>query len=96
MCDAAAMVLERSKGWGTYHFCNGGQTTWHEFASVIVSDLVPPEQRACRSVIPIRSADWPTRAKRPRYSVLDTSSLTQTFGLVPRPWREALRNVCAK
>jgi dTDP-4-dehydrorhamnose reductase len=96
MCDAAAMVLEHSTGWGTYHFCNGGQTTWHEFASVIVTDLIPPEQRACRRVIPIRSADWPTRAKRPRYSVLDTSSWTQVFGFAPRPWREALLNVCAK
>jgi dTDP-4-dehydrorhamnose reductase len=96
MCEAAAMVRAQSNGWGTYHFCNGGETTWHEFASAIVTDVVPPEERRCRRVVPIRSADWPTRAKRPRYSVLDTSSWTQTFGRAPRPWREALRNVRAE
>jgi dTDP-4-dehydrorhamnose reductase len=41
-------------------------------------------------VIPIRTEDYPTRAKRPRNSRLDLTRLREVFSLTPIPWRDAL------
>jgi dTDP-4-dehydrorhamnose reductase len=70
---------------GTYHCVNTGQATWHAFASRIVRRLglnVP--------VIPIRTLDYPTPARRPAYSVLADRrfDLEQLNGM--RPWEDAL------
>jgi dTDP-4-dehydrorhamnose reductase len=75
---------------GTYHFANAGETTWHGFASAIVAGLAGRAGVVCRSVAPISSAEYPTAAPRPAYSVLDTTSWTATFGAPLRPWQDAL------
>ena len=90
LVGAAQVVVEDASAWGTYHFCNAGETTWHGFASAIVAGLASRRTLACRRVVPIAAADRPTRAARPLYSVLDTTSWTATFGFAPRPWQEAL------
>jgi dTDP-4-dehydrorhamnose reductase len=90
LLEAAAVALERADAWGTYHFCNAGETTWHGFASAIVAGLASRVGLVCRSVIPIATSERPSRAARPAYSVLDTGSWTATFGLAPRPWQDAL------
>ena len=43
------------------------------------------------TVLPIATAEFPTPAKRPAYSVLDTTRLREDFGVVPPEWREGLR-----
>jgi dTDP-4-dehydrorhamnose reductase len=70
---------------GTYHCVNTGQASWHAFASHIVHRLglnVP--------VVPIRTVDYPTPARRPTYSVLADRKfdLEQLNGM--RPWEDAL------
>jgi dTDP-4-dehydrorhamnose reductase len=88
---AAATTAIAGEGTpGTYHFCNGGQTTWHGFALAIVEALAAREDISCRSVVPISAAAYPAPAPRPAYSVLDTTSWTRTFGVQPRSWQEAL------
>lgn len=87
---AAAAVTEDAEVWGTYHFCNAGETTWHGFASAIVDGLATHPGVVCRRVAAITTAEYPTPAARPTYSVLDTTSWTAAFGLAPRPWQEAL------
>lgn len=84
----ATVTTDGSGGRGTYHFSNSGVTTWCGFARAIFEEKLdhPPP------VHPISTADFPTAARRPRYSALDSSSFTSTFGLDPRPWREALRS----
>jgi dTDP-4-dehydrorhamnose reductase len=44
-------------------------------------------------IAPIRTADYPTAARRPAYSVLDCTSAWRDFGLAPIHWREALRRM---
>jgi len=76
---------------GVYHLTTTGQTNWNEFARAIF-------QRAHREgliaripeVDAIRTADYPTRARRPAYSVLDTSRLRETFGIELPGWQEGL------
>lgn len=91
---AALTALEHARdsgeGWGTHHFVNAGQTTWHGFAERIVARGAPPHARGIER---IATADLALPAPRPAYSVLDTTSFVQTFGLAPRPWEAALDQV---
>lgn len=75
---------------GTYHCTAAGVTTWHGFAQCIVDAAAPITGHNPR-VTPIATADYPTPAKRPANSRLDCSRFVQTFGLTPRPWREAVQ-----
>ncbi len=78
---------------GTYHFANAGETNWFGFAQAIVEEA-GARTRSPR-VVPISTREFPTAARRPAYSVLDTSSFSERFGVTPRPWRAALRETLA-
>lgn len=70
---------------GIYHFCNEGAITWHTFATAIRDIL----GSACE-VRAITTAEYPTPVRRPAYSVLDTTRIRETFGILPPPWRASL------
>ena len=77
---------------GIYHLTNAGQTTWYGFAKAIfeelsASDLKVPDVRA------INTADYPTPARRPVYSVLDNTLLYQRLGIRLPDWRQTLKHV---
>lgn len=75
---------------GLYHMASPDHTTWHEFASAIVASMVPVDGWAPPSVKPITTAEYPTRARRPARTVLNSARLFDTFGLALPPWREQL------
>ena len=75
---------------GIYNYCNEGVVNWYEFASEI-KILTGSE---C-IIEPITSADYPTPAKRPLYSVLDTTKIRMTFGLDIPTWKESLETCVA-
>lgn len=87
--DLAAMslALAEAEATGVVHAANGGQASWCELASEAVS-LANAEA----TVQPISSDQWPQKACRPAYSVLNTARLTALTGLTPRPWPQALRD----
>ena len=70
---------------GIYHLTCGGQTSWYEFAKAIVAH----SEKSPR-VLPITTAEYPTPAKRPAYSVLSNTKLANTFGITLPPWDKAL------
>jgi dTDP-4-dehydrorhamnose reductase len=74
---------------GTYHFTSDGFTTWHGFASRVVEIAAPITGRNPR-VIPITTAEYPTAAKRPANSRLDSRLFVETFGFTPRHWTEGV------
>jgi dTDP-4-dehydrorhamnose reductase len=79
---------------GTYHLCAMGECTWYEFACEIFVDaqnagLIDHPPR----IVPIATADYPTPAKRPRYSVLDTAKIRDTFGVDLPDWKKGLQDV---
>ena len=80
---------------GEYHLAAGGQANWHEFASRII-EWMPEAERKCRAVEKITTAEYPTPAKRPAYSVLDCGKLQKTFGLRLPDWETSLRQVLDK
>jgi dTDP-4-dehydrorhamnose reductase len=86
---AAAQTLSKGRGaYGTYHFAGSGVTTWHGFAQRIVDAQKPLTGRA-PAVVPISTQDYPTPARRPVNSALDSSLFGQTFGITARPWEQA-------
>ena len=80
---------------GVYHLCSSGQTSWHGFASAII-DAMPDEEKKCRVVEGITSAEYPTPTKRPAYSVMSCAKLERVFGLKLPEWRESLGLVMEK
>jgi dTDP-4-dehydrorhamnose reductase len=83
---------ERSTYIGTYHLAANGLTSWHGFASRII-ELMPEAERKCREVEAINTAEYPTPAQRPAYSVLNCDKLEQTFRLRLPDWGRSLRQV---
>jgi dTDP-4-dehydrorhamnose reductase len=79
---------------GCYHLVAGGRCTWHEFAAAIVAGAAARGLigRAPR-VTPIATADFPTRAQRPAWSVLDGAKLRERFGIALPDWRAGLDQV---
>ena len=77
---------------GVYHLCASGETSWHGFAQAIIG-LMPAEEKKCRTVDAIASADYPTPTRRPAYSVMSCAKLERTFGLRLPDWRESLQLV---
>jgi dTDP-4-dehydrorhamnose reductase len=91
----ALVGADRSACNGEYHLAAGGQANWHEFASRII-ELMPEAERKCHAVERITTAEYPTPAKRPAYSVLDCGKLQKTFGLRLPDWEASLRQVLDK
>jgi len=69
----------------TFHFTNEGQITWYDFATAIMEI----GGKHCK-VNPITTDQYPTKAKRPAYSVLDLSKIKEYAGIVIPEWRESL------
>ena len=84
--DVAQVVLRAvSKPYaGIIHVVNSGAASWFDFARQIIRRAGIDAQ-----VTPCSSADYPTRARRPRYSALDNAKAEAAFGTLP-PWQEAL------
>ena len=71
---------------GVYHMTCGGQASWCEFARAIIAASEFSDTR----VVDITTADYPTAAKRPAYSVLSNNKLHDTFGIRLPDWETAL------
>ena len=75
---------------GLYHLASSGSTSWQGFAEKIV-ELMPSEGKKCTIVEPIPTADYPTPAKRPAYSVMDCGKLEKTLQIRLPDWETSLR-----
>jgi dTDP-4-dehydrorhamnose reductase len=79
-------ILQDGADGGTYHMTGTPATTWSDFARAIFSDADLNTQ-----VIDITSDQYPTPAARPANSVLDCTTLTDDFGIMPPDWHADLR-----
>jgi len=70
---------------GMYHYTNEGMCTWYDFAERIMQ----LGQRSCK-VLPCTTDDYPTKAHRPQYSVLNCEKIKQTYGISIPTWENAL------
>ena len=92
--DVAGMIftlLAREAPPGVYHAVNSGTATWYEFAHEIIA-----RASVNADVVPIASAQFPTVAVRPAYSVLSNVKTATIVGAIPH-WSGALdRYLCEK
>jgi len=86
--------LETSEATGTYHFTQSGVASWYDFAVAIFEEArrldFPLE---VERVAPIATADYPTPAQRPLYSVLSTQKLSTWMATSFPHWRQELRQM---
>ena len=100
--DLAEIILQIAPGLaadpapgGIFHLTNTGSTSWHGFAAAIFEASAGHEGPRPR-LEPITTADYPTPARRPANSRLDTSAFTRRFGITPRPWQKAVAETVAR
>ncbi|MBA2249090.1 MAG: dTDP-4-dehydrorhamnose reductase [Chitinophagaceae bacterium] len=94
--DLAAVIMKiiekeneaPGSDYGIFNYCNTGITTWYDFAEAI-KEIVKSE---CK-IIPVPTTSFPTPAKRPGYSVLDTSKIQQLLGVTIPFWKDSLKKM---
>ena len=74
-----------------YHYANSGHCSWAEFAA----EIMRLSRSLCR-VLPITTAEYPTLAARPKYSVLDTSKIKTVLGVEIPVWQNALERMLGR
>ncbi len=85
---------ERETACGTYHLTASLRCSWFAFASAIMREALRVGLLArIPKLTPIASSDYPTRAQRPAFSVLDNARLALVFGQHLPPWESGLREV---
>ena len=94
VAQALWKFVENPQVHGTYHWTDAGVASWYDFAVAIGEEarsigLISRDVR----VEPIITQEYPTPARRPAFSVLDTRSTTAAVGLIPVHWRINLRAV---
>ncbi len=83
-----SIIESQSQQYGIYHYSNEGVTSWYDFAHAIFE----LGNVAVRTV-PIRTAEYPTKATRPAYSVMDKTKAKTQLGVAIPHWRDSLK-VC--
>jgi len=76
---------------GIYHLSASGKTNWYEFAKEILANDPDRSKQIIEQLIPITTAEYPTPAQRPAYSLLDCSKLIDRFQLHIPDWLEVLK-----
>ncbi len=90
---AARMTLANPALAGTYHLVAGGETTWHAYARHVIEFARArgvPIKVASEAIRPVPTSAFPTPARRPANSRLDTRKLQQTFGLKLPAWEQGV------
>jgi len=92
LADCILQIISSGKdAYGTYHYSNEGVASWYDFAKAIF-DISGTKVKA----LPIRTSEYPTRAVRPAYSVMDKSKIKQTFNIEVPYWRDSLITCISK
>jgi len=91
LASALWCIADRPQVTGILHFTDAGVASWFDVAATVLETLRSagrlPEGA---SVVPIATADYPTPARRPPYSVLDKHDSWQAIGYVPPHWRNGV------
>jgi dTDP-4-dehydrorhamnose reductase len=87
--DLAKVILKiiasKSVVYGTYHYSNEGLASWYDFAKAIFH-----KSNIKVNLLPIYTADYPTAAKRPEYSVMDKTKVNRILGIETFFWKDSL------
>lgn len=80
------IIASDKKAYGIYHYSNEGAISWYDFAQAIFElgnvDVI---------VNPLKTSEYPTKATRPAFSVMDKTKIKTTFGIKVPYWRDSLK-----
>lgn len=86
LADAILTIItSQQENYGIYHYSNEGVTSWYDFAKGIFNI-----SKTDVKVLPIRTSEYPTKATRPLFSVMDKTKIKNTFNLEIPYWRDSL------
>lgn len=88
LAEFMTFVIDKKAPFGIYHLSNEGSCSWYEFAKEILKENNQVE------VLPVTSKEFPQKAKRPKYSVMDLSKSKELGFDIPN-WKESLRHFLA-
>jgi dTDP-4-dehydrorhamnose reductase len=87
--DLAGCILTiietQSQAFGLYHYSNEGLTSWYDFATAVFE-----MSQTTVKTVPIRTAEYPTKATRPAFSVMDKTKVKTQLGVAIPHWRSSL------
>ncbi|MGG5809981.1 dTDP-4-dehydrorhamnose reductase [Falsiroseomonas sp. CW058] len=96
LAEAVARMMPRllsapagDEAFGLFHLSGAPHTTWHDFAAAIL-DGAAARGRPRPRLVPIATADYPTRAARPADGRLDCTRIGRVHGIAPADWRDSL------
>jgi len=91
IADGIATIVAEHTSDLPHRFAAAGETSWHGFATAIIDGLrARGAPLKAHSIVPIRTEDYPTKAKRPANSRLDMTRLQRVFGVTTPHWSQAL------
>ena len=103
LADVTAHVLRQFRRdgakdfpYGTYHLAASGETTWYDYARFVIGEAIAagkPIKVSLDNVAPLTTEQYPTPAKRPANSRLNTARFRDAFGLRLPPWQDGVRHV---
>ena len=94
LAEAILQILVQDiilEGVHLFHYSNEGMASWYDFAKKIIEI----ENLDC-SIKPISTSEYPTTAKRPKYSVLSKEKIKEQFNLSIRNWEDSLKKCLSK
>ncbi len=87
-------VLAGKQHFGTYHFTGGGQTTWHSFACEILNQAKQIGlTNAVPKIHPVATAEYPTPAERPSWSVLNCQKIVKDYQVEIEDWEVGVKRI---
>lgn len=100
---AIRQVLQRPADAGLYHLAASGETSWHGYAKYVLAQAERGHEQGklaikiiAKAVDPVPTSAFPTPAKRPTNSRLDTTKLQTAFGLTLPPWQQGVDRMLAE
>lgn len=93
---AIRQVLQRPADAGLYHLAASGETSWHGYAKHVLAQaqrVQPAMKIKASEVAPVPASAFPTPARRPHNSRLDTRKLQSAFGLSLPPWQQGVNRM---
>lgn len=88
LADVTALAIHANLQSGTYHLAASGETTWHAYAKHVIDNSgIAPALLKVKEILPVASSAFPTPARRPNNSRLDTSKLQKALGIQLPNWQ---------
>lgn len=96
---AIRAAIQKPELYGLYHLVAGGETSWHDYADHVIAHarhLRPDMPWKVGEIVPVPTSAFPTPAKRPLNSRLNTQKLQQAFGLRLPHWQQGVNRLLAE